>query len=285
MLWQQLTEPVHPGSAPPVRPRPSPPPPPLLPDLDEPELRTPATVPNPPPVALFEVDDPVPIVHAAPSEQPVVLDGDGEGIVDAIGAGLLDGNQLVLRAGVAWRRRALQPRSFAPAPTSCSPTPTGAGSEQWFTGVRDNTGRPTRAGTPVGGPGEQRLPRSTCSPVPTTRAGPSSSSTAVTRRASAAFGPARSGGTRVRRRPPHRVARRRRRRRRPAARAAHTEGRCARRPRHAGAAAGARRRARHHQGAASSIDDGAPITVDLGPDRCSRRARSCRSRRAPCTSW
>ena len=66
--------------------------------LDNVELRIPVDADNPPPVALFDVTDPVPIVHAAPSAQPVLMAGDGEGIVDAAAAGLLDGNQLVLES-------------------------------------------------------------------------------------------------------------------------------------------------------------------------------------------
>src|SRR5207248_1129868 len=64
--------------------------------LDALDLTVPAQAPDPPPAALFDVTKPVPIVHTAPSTRPVVLAGDGEGIVDAAAAGLLDGNQLVL---------------------------------------------------------------------------------------------------------------------------------------------------------------------------------------------
>ena len=127
------------------------PPPPFLPDLDEPELRTPASVPNPPPVALFDVDDPVPIVHAAPSAQPVVLDGDGEGIVDAIGAGLLDGNQLVFELA-SLSNSALQRELRAGADLVLTDS-NRRRSEQWFSGVRDSTGATDTAGTPVGDPG------------------------------------------------------------------------------------------------------------------------------------
>ena len=66
--------------------------------VDNVELRIPADADDPPPVALFDVTDPVPIVHAAPSAQPVLLSGDGEGVVDLAAAGLIDGNQLVLES-------------------------------------------------------------------------------------------------------------------------------------------------------------------------------------------
>ena len=68
-------------------------------------------------------DDAVPIVHAAPTEQPVVLDGDGEGIVDAAAAGLLDGDHSCSRPAALAKQRCAG--SSRRAPTSCSPTPTG----------------------------------------------------------------------------------------------------------------------------------------------------------------
>ncbi|HEY3187662.1 MAG TPA: alpha-(1-_3)-arabinofuranosyltransferase family protein, partial [Solirubrobacteraceae bacterium] len=73
------------GPATPNRPVPS------LPLLDEIELATPPGSPDPPPVAAFPVEQPLPIVrvedeHAAGA---LVVDGDGEGVVDVAAAGLL----------------------------------------------------------------------------------------------------------------------------------------------------------------------------------------------------
>ncbi len=95
-LWAELTQPVPPGLSPPQGfgpPAPNVSSPPLV---DEVALRTPDNAPNPPPVALFQVQGAVPIVHTAPLRQPVVLAGDGEGIVDSTAAGLLDGDAQVL---------------------------------------------------------------------------------------------------------------------------------------------------------------------------------------------
>lgn len=97
LLWSALTDPLAPGLEPPEtfgpaeRNTPSE----RLPSLDELELRTPPAAPDPPPVALFDVEDPLPIVHTAPAENPVVLAGDGDGVVDAAAAGLLDGRALL----------------------------------------------------------------------------------------------------------------------------------------------------------------------------------------------
>ncbi|MEQ1787650.1 MAG: alpha-(1-_3)-arabinofuranosyltransferase family protein, partial [Acidimicrobiales bacterium] len=71
---------------------------PTVPTLDEIELRTPRAVEDPPPVATFAVQDPEAIVRVAPDRAPIVLAGDGDGIVDAAAAGLVDGRALVLQA-------------------------------------------------------------------------------------------------------------------------------------------------------------------------------------------
>jgi arabinofuranan 3-O-arabinosyltransferase len=96
LLWAQLTAPLAPGLRAPESFGPANPNVPSVPLLDPLTLRTAVGASDPPPVALFQVEDPVAIVHTAPEARPVVLAGDGDGIVDADGAGLLDGRQLVL---------------------------------------------------------------------------------------------------------------------------------------------------------------------------------------------
>ncbi len=99
-LWDQLMGHDLPGLGDPVgfgTPVPNVPDP-ALPMLDEVELRTPASAPDPPPVATFPVEGSQPIVRVAPTAAPVVLAGDGDGIVDAAAAGLVDGRSLVLQA-------------------------------------------------------------------------------------------------------------------------------------------------------------------------------------------
>jgi hypothetical protein len=95
-LWAQLTEPLAGGLAAPQgfgRPVPNLPPAGQE-QFDERDFAT-SAVADPPPVALFGVEDPVPIVRAAPVTRPVVLSGDGDGIVDASAGGILDGRQQV----------------------------------------------------------------------------------------------------------------------------------------------------------------------------------------------
>jgi hypothetical protein len=146
LLWSQLTKPLAPGlvapeqfgAAKPNRPSPS------LPMLDNVELRVPPDTPNPPPVALFGVADAVPIVHTAPSAQPVLIAADGEGIVDAAAAGLIDGNQLVLESAAlddATLARVL--RSGADLVLTDSNR---RRSQHYFSRIRDTSGYTERSG-------------------------------------------------------------------------------------------------------------------------------------------
>ncbi len=52
--------------------------------------------PEPAPVAVLAVKDPLAIVRAKTASDPIVVDGDGEGLVDLASAGLLDARRLVL---------------------------------------------------------------------------------------------------------------------------------------------------------------------------------------------
>jgi arabinofuranan 3-O-arabinosyltransferase len=54
--------------------------------------------PSPPPVAVMKIQDPLAIVRAKSTDAPVVVDGDGEGVMDLAGAGLLDPKRLLLYA-------------------------------------------------------------------------------------------------------------------------------------------------------------------------------------------
>jgi arabinofuranan 3-O-arabinosyltransferase len=66
---------------------------------DELFLQTPPSLPDPPPVAAFPVSDARTILRAIDAGVPVVVAGDGEGLVDAAGAGLIDGTEAILYAG------------------------------------------------------------------------------------------------------------------------------------------------------------------------------------------
>ncbi|MFP5256845.1 MAG: alpha-(1-_3)-arabinofuranosyltransferase family protein [Acidimicrobiia bacterium] len=65
------------------------------PMVDELTLATDRGLPDPPPVAIFPVRRTPGIVSTKPVEAPVVVAGDGEGLVDLAAAGLIDGTELV----------------------------------------------------------------------------------------------------------------------------------------------------------------------------------------------
>lgn len=98
-LWRLLTgeraglgDPVGFGPATENAPAPD-----TAPLLDERTLVEPA-VADPPPVAVFPVAEVSGVVRTVPAAFPVVLSGDGEGVVDAAAAGLVDGRSLLLYA-------------------------------------------------------------------------------------------------------------------------------------------------------------------------------------------
>ena len=62
-----------------------------LPLDDEEEMAIPAGTADPPPVAVFPVEDPVTIVRAHSAGRSLLMAGDGEGVVEAAAAGVLDG--------------------------------------------------------------------------------------------------------------------------------------------------------------------------------------------------
>ena len=69
---------------------------PRFPLQDEVEEAIPPGTPHPPPVAAFPVEDPLPILRTAGAQAPLLLAGDGEGVIQAAAAGLLDGGAPVL---------------------------------------------------------------------------------------------------------------------------------------------------------------------------------------------
>ena len=150
-LWSTLTEPLAPGLEAPATfgppgldtrsPRPY---------LDEQELRLPLGAPEPPPVALFDVEDPVPIVHTSSPDEPVVLAGDGDGIVDAAAAGLLDGEALLFELAALdadGLRSSLDAGAHLVLTDSHRRRP-----QNWFSSLRETMGPTERVGQTLSDP-------------------------------------------------------------------------------------------------------------------------------------
>ena len=131
---------------------------PSLPLMDEVELGTDPTLPEPPKVSVYPVEDPEPIIRAVPRDRPMLLAGDGDGLVQAAGAGLVDPNQAVFYAGsFAADPAALQDRLDEGAELVV--TDSNRKRARRWSAVRENEGYTERAGEEplVDDPGDNRL--------------------------------------------------------------------------------------------------------------------------------
>ena len=96
--WAQLTQPLPAGLGtpqtfgPPVQETPA------FPFLNEISLGDQPSDPNPPALAAFPVQDPVPVVRAERAGSPLLVAGNADGLVQAAGTGLLDTTGVVLFA-------------------------------------------------------------------------------------------------------------------------------------------------------------------------------------------
>ena len=116
---------------------------PSLPMIDELAVRS-GDRETPPPVALFPVDDPGAIVRVAPVAGPVVLAGDADGVVDAAGAGIVDGRSLLLQADALGNEEL---RAALRAGADLVLTDSNRRRIQtWFYAIRDTRGPTERAG-------------------------------------------------------------------------------------------------------------------------------------------
>jgi len=110
-LWQ-LLDPAPPGLGSPAGfgdPAVTAAEPDKFPLVDETSLGSSHTSANPPPVAVFSVAGARPILRTEGAVRPMLVDGDGSGLVAAAGAGLLDGQATVLYSpSFATRPAALQ---------------------------------------------------------------------------------------------------------------------------------------------------------------------------------
>ena len=133
-----LDEPV--GFGPPLRNTPE-----QFPMIDEIALALPAGAPDPAPVVAYPVRDPTPIVRAQSAARPVVMAGDGEGVVEAAAAGLLSNDvPLLYSAAFVGDRKALTAALDAGADLLVTDSNRRRG-RRWST-VRENTGYTEQAG-------------------------------------------------------------------------------------------------------------------------------------------
>jgi hypothetical protein len=113
--------------------------------IDEIALALPAGAADPAPVVTYSVDDPTPIVRAQPAARPLVMAGDGEGVVEAAAAGLVSIDAPILySAALATRPGALASALDVGADLMITDSNRRRG-RRWST-VRENTGYTEQAG-------------------------------------------------------------------------------------------------------------------------------------------
>lgn len=146
--WSLLTDPPVAGLGEPEsfgEPTPDPPGGHLDPFLPS-DLRGSASKRDTPlsPVTILPVEDPQSIVRIADPDDAVILDGDADGIVDAAGAGVIDGRSpLLLSPGLDDTELA---REASRAQRLVVTDSNRRRSQTWFTSIRDTRGPTERAG-------------------------------------------------------------------------------------------------------------------------------------------
>ena len=98
VLYSEITSPETGLGSPISFGSPNPAPQIRYPLLSELRLGIPTGTPQPPALSVFGVSDPRALARTEPAGAPIVLSGDGPGIVEAAGAGLLGGDQPILYA-------------------------------------------------------------------------------------------------------------------------------------------------------------------------------------------
>jgi hypothetical protein len=105
----------------------------------EARLGLPAGTPDPPALAVFNVSDPRPLVRTESPQQAVVLAGDGSGVVEAAGAGLLDGDPTVLYGATVSHDPTALTRAQQNQPTVVLTDSNPLAADRWGS-LRDNVG-------------------------------------------------------------------------------------------------------------------------------------------------
>jgi arabinofuranan 3-O-arabinosyltransferase len=158
LLWAQLN-PTPPGlTSPKGFGKPVPNVPSEFPMLDELTLAEPPSDPNPPPVAVFGVPGARPMVRSDPASRPLLVDGDGLGLVNAASTGLLDTDAAVIYSPSLVKHRKAMNRALAAGADLLVTDTNRKQARRWGT-IRENTGYIETANeVPVPDPSDQRLP-------------------------------------------------------------------------------------------------------------------------------
>ena len=158
--WEEFSSPVPAGLTTPVTYGPPVAERPVIPLTDEISLATPPGAPDPPAVAVFGVPGAAPIVHAETAAEPLLVAGDGQGLVDAGAAGVLDqrSGPVLYAADLARDPSVMSQALHAGADLLVTDTNRQRG-QRWGT-IRDNNGYTEQAGEEplILDPTDARLP-------------------------------------------------------------------------------------------------------------------------------
>ena len=144
-LWEQL-DPPPPGLSPPTSfGAPNPAPVIRYPLESESRLGLPTGAAQPPALAVFTVSRPRALVRTESSEQPLILAGDGSGLVEAAGAGLLGPNQTILYAASLAQNPAEFQQAMAAGATLVLTDTNPLATYRWGS-LRDNVGQVQQPG-------------------------------------------------------------------------------------------------------------------------------------------
>jgi arabinofuranan 3-O-arabinosyltransferase len=126
--------------------------------LDEVEQGTSPNLEEPPRVAAFPIDDPLPILRTEAAAQPLLVAGDGEGLVDAASVGLINPRQAIFYSASLVKDQLAFDRVYGNGADLMLTDSNRKRSRRWGA-LRENTGYTERAGeTPLAfDPTDQRL--------------------------------------------------------------------------------------------------------------------------------
>ncbi len=113
--------------------------------LDEVELGIDPSLPDPSPVTRYPVDNPLPVVRVRRADNPIVIIGDADGLVDAAGAELIDTDRTVLFAGDLLADEEVFDRALASEASIVVTDSNRKRARRWGT-LRENVGYTERAG-------------------------------------------------------------------------------------------------------------------------------------------
>lgn len=131
---------------------------PEQPMIDEIELDAVEHLPYPPPVAIFPVQDALPMIRSHRIERPLIVAGDGDGIIDAASIGLLDLDQAIFYSAAFAEDPAGFDQIYRQGADLLVTDTNRKRARRWGT-LRETTGYTERAGEqpPRYDPGDQRL--------------------------------------------------------------------------------------------------------------------------------